>query len=155
MLCRGDPLLILDWICLGRSRADQASRIAFSKMCRDFSVSEVFPFFGVSEMLPTMFRVEHRTLTADQTHGAVALHVFHCHLPILLARDLSPHFTSESLRLYVRTILRLFSARNKWREPSAASGELYGCKAINKTCATRRWRPGAHASDEILYCRGL
>ena len=115
-LCRGDPLLILDWICVGRGWANQASRIAFSKMGRDFSVSEMFPFFGVSEMLPTMFRVEHRTLTADQTHGAVALHVFHCHLPILLARDLSPHFTSESLRLYVRTILRLFSARNKWRE---------------------------------------
>jgi hypothetical protein len=68
---------------------------------RDFSVSEMLPLFGVSEMLPTMFRVEHRALAADQTHGAVALHVFHCHLSGLHVHKLIP-----SLHVRVITIMR-------------------------------------------------
>jgi len=75
--------------------------VAIPEVRCDFSVSEMLPLLGVAEMPPAMFRIEHRTLTADQTHGTVGLHVFHCHLPGLHIRKLI-----ASLHVRVITIIR-------------------------------------------------
>jgi hypothetical protein len=55
--------------------------MAFPRMECDFSVSKMLPAFGVAEMLPAVLRVEHRALTAQRTHGAVALNILHGDFP--------------------------------------------------------------------------
>src|SRR6266478_6855377 len=73
-------------------------------------------------MFPAILRVKHRALTADRTHGAVGLHVFHCDLARLHVHELITFlFASESLRLYVRTNLSLVSERDEWTETSGAA----------------------------------
>ena len=73
-------------------------------------------------MFPAILRVKHRALTANGTHGAVGLHVFHCDLPGLHVHELiTPLIASESLRLYIRTNLSLVSERDAWMETSEAA----------------------------------
>jgi hypothetical protein len=98
-------------------------------------------------MFPAIYRVKHRALTADGTHGAVGLHVFHCDLPGLHVHELiTPLIASESLRLYIRTNLSLVSERDEWTETSCAAlfkahslarlllgGELHRTMQLTKT----------------------
>jgi hypothetical protein len=91
-----------------------------------------------------MFRVEHRALAADQTHGAVALHVFHCHLPGLRTQE-----CIASLR--VRVIMIICQNYFRLAEPAdvtSAKAALYSDKAINKTCVKRGMKnTGGHPSS--------
>jgi len=81
----------------------------------------MIPPLCIPQMFPPILRVKHRALTANGTHGAVGLHVFHCDLPGLYVHELITLFASESLRLYVRTNLSLVSERNEWTETSCAA----------------------------------
>jgi hypothetical protein len=55
--------------------------MAFPRMECDFRVSKMLPAFGVAEMFPAVLRVEHRALTAQRAHGAVALNILHGDFP--------------------------------------------------------------------------
>jgi hypothetical protein len=57
--------------------------VAFLETIRDLGVGHMFPPLGVCEMFPAMLRVEHGALTADRSHGPVALDALHCGLPAL------------------------------------------------------------------------
>src|SRR3979490_1717815 len=107
-------------------------------------------------MFPAILRVKHRALTADGTHGAVGLHVFHCDLPRLHVHELiTPLIASESLRLYIRTNLSLVSERDGWTEtPGAAlfkahllarlllSGDLHRTMQLTKTYIEKKIEVG-------------
>src|SRR6266568_3671829 len=92
-------------------------------------------------MFPAILRVKHRALTANGTHGAVGLHVFHRDLPGLHVHELiTPLIASESLRLYVRTNLNLVSERDGWSRliqstfarATLANGDLHRTMQLTK-----------------------
>src|SRR5229473_4373065 len=121
-------------------------------------------------MSPAIFRVKHRALTADGTHGAVGLHVFHCDLPRPHVHKLiTPLIASESLRLYIRTNLSLVSERDGWTEtPGAAlfkahllarlllSGDLHRTMQLTKNLYRKeRLRSGGRAKEESCSDRQM